>query len=470
MDRSSVKGFAGSPRTTAGHHCGIDTAITGERALLNHLYLMVSGQGLRSQLVRAGFAVGGLKLTAILLGIVSSAVLARGLGPDWFGRYAFVVSVVTVLAIPVDQGMRQLATREVAAYLHGNSWGLLGAFFRRADQWTIVLATAVSAILGLLAIPQATWTATDRWTLLAVGLLLPPLWGLCALRGAVLRGLGHVVNAQVPEFLVRPSLLLVTALGLQLIGLLNPFTALVAQCVAAAFALCAAAIAVRHYWPEGARRTAATYDASAWLNAWIPFTLISGAAVLNSQLGVLFLGITGNDVGTGAIAIAARGAQLVSVPLVIVNLVIAPQVTRAYRDSDQQRMRKLYLQSARVTLLLALPVATPLIFWGEHIISLLFGGRYAPHAAIPMAILAASQMFNVAMGSVGLFLTMSGHERDALHGQLIALAINLLLCASLVPFFGATGAAIAAAAGVLVWNVMLAVKLMQRLRLRPGFW
>jgi O-antigen/teichoic acid export membrane protein len=87
---------------------------------------------------------------------------------------------------------------------------------------------------------------------------------------------------------------------------------------------------------------------------------------------------------------------------------------------------------------------------------------------VPLAILAAGQLVNAAFGSVGLFLSMSGHERDTLLGQFIALTVNVLVAVVLIPPFGATGAAVAASLGLVTWNLVLAAKVVSRLHLRPS--
>ncbi|WP_018995113.1 polysaccharide biosynthesis C-terminal domain-containing protein [Thioalkalivibrio sp. ALJ2] len=88
-------------------------------------------------------------------------------------------------------------------------------------------------------------------------------------------------------------------------------------------------------------------------------------------------------------------------------------------------------------------------------------------ATWPLAILAFGQLVNVAFGSVGMFLTMSGYERETLMGHLVALAVNAATAVALIPLLGVIGAAIAVTIGLLTWNVVLAVKFVQRLQLRP---
>lgn len=79
------------------------------------------GQGLRAQLVR-GVLAGELLSLPLPLG--TSIFLARGMVPGGYGQYyMFVLSLMTMLALPVGRGIGQLVTREVAKYQHGEQWG-----------------------------------------------------------------------------------------------------------------------------------------------------------------------------------------------------------------------------------------------------------------------------------------------------------------------------------------------------------
>jgi O-antigen/teichoic acid export membrane protein len=149
-------------------------------------------------------------------------------------------------------------------------------------------------------------------------------------------------------------------------------------------------------------------------------------------------------------------------------MVIAPHVAQAYSKGNHGRLQRLSRQSARVVFAGALPVALSLIFLGGPIIGVLFGKNYVSDVKMPLAILAGGQLLNAFFGSVGLFLMMSGHEDDTFHGQAWALVVNLSLALFLIPRFGATGAACAAAAGLIIWNLVLAVKLFRRLGIRPA--
>lgn len=363
--------------------------------------------------------------------------------------------------------MRQLITREVASYYHSENWPLFRGLVRWAHKWVLLGFLLIGGILGALALYHAAWDVNDRWTLLLVGLALLPFLSLNALRGANLRGLGYVIYAQLPEFLVRPGFHLVIAAIFLGFGILNPATALMSQVVAAACAFLIGAYLLRQRKPQQLKTAEPAYRNTEWARAWVPFTLLMAASLLNNQIGILLLGWLGTDAQVAAMRVADRGAHLVALSLSIVNLVIAPHITRAYQEANKPRLQKLSRQSARAALVVSLPIAAPLIFLGAPIVGLVFGAEYVEIAVLPLAILAAAQLVNVVFGSVGMFLTMSGFERDTLLGQVAALALNVLAAIVLIPRFGAEGAACAAAIGLITWNTVLAIKFVQRLGLRP---
>lgn len=424
--------------------------------------------GLGAELVSGGLGVGGLRLLSLILNLALSILLARVLGPDGYGQYAFILSVVMVLSIPVNQGLGQLLTREVARQHHGREWGLIRGIVCWAHGWVGVGCGLLWLVMVPLAITLADWRSGGSWALVLVGLALLPLLGLNTVRQAVLRGLGYVVVAQLPDMLVRPGFHLLLASALLFAGILTPVTALGAAVVAAGLAFVAGTRLLAGRRPPEARLVPAAYRSREWARSWVPLTLLAGGTLLNNQVGILLLGWLGTDAQVGALRVADNGAQMVAASLMIINLVIAPHFIHAHRDGNQSRMQKLSRYSARAAFLGALAVAAPLLLFAAPVIEAVVGSAYVDLAAGPLAILLVGQLFNVAFGSVGLFLIMTGHERDSLIGQLVGLVVNVALALVLIPSLGAEGAAWASALGLVCWNVILAFMVWKRLKLRPG--
>jgi O-antigen/teichoic acid export membrane protein len=428
---------------------------------------MKQGQGLKAQLVRGVLGVGGLKLLSMPLTLGASVLLARELGPEGYGQYVFVLSLITMLALPVGPGIGQLITREVAKYQHSEQWALFRGVLRRSNQWVVLAATFFLFVVVSAACWYAKWDANDRWALLLIASLLVPLFGFNTIRSNTLQGLRHVVLAQLPDLLLRPAVHLVAAGILLFAGLLNPATALGAQIAGTGVAFLVGALFLKRKIPGKVRMSVPEYRTPEWGKAIMPFTLLAAVGTLNSQIGILVLGWLGQPEDVAALQIGMSGSALVVFFLALINLVISPHIIKAREEGDKVKLKMLSRYSARAALVGALPIGLPLIFIGDKIVHYFYGDEYINSAVLPLAILTAGQLFNVACGSVGQFLSMSGYEKDTLLGQVIALMASVALAVVLAPEFGAVGAASAVTAGLVIWNLVLAWLFKKRLGFMP---
>lgn len=429
---------------------------------------MKSGTNLRDQLVKSFMGVGAMYLLGIPVALLCAIILARALGPEAYGQYAFVMALLTLIGLPVAAGLPQLLTREVASCAHAGEWSLYRGVVRAAHLWVILVSLLV-LVLYAMAGPVAGWLpAEGKWALLGIAILLVPFQGLNAVRNGTIKGLGFPALAEMPTQIIQP-LSLLTAFGtLAVIGVLTAQHALWAQVFVGALTFVIASILFIRIRPQAARACQPTYQTSNWLFALLPFTLIGLLGTFSAQIGVVMLGLLGTDEGVAALQVADRGAQLVALSLTLVNMVISPHIVKTYRENNTHRLQKLSRQSARGAFLFALPIGLVLIVFGKPIIKVAFGADYAEIAYLPMLILVCGQLFNVAMGPVGLLLSMSGHEKMTLVGYVAALMATAISAYFLIPLFQQAGAAMAVTIGILVVNGLAGYSVMQHLKIRPG--
>ncbi len=417
---------------------------------------MGSSTSLRGQLVRGGAGSLTLKVASAGLGLLLAIVLARTLGPEGYGVYAFALSLVTLLAIPAQMGLPILLVREIARYQQRREWGLLRGILTRANQG----ALAISITLGLAAAGMAwgPWSDLDPLQLetFAWALALLPLIALGNLRGAALRGLRRIVPGLLPELALRPGLLLAAVGVAAIIGILTPPVAMALHVAAAAVAFIIGALLLLRSLPAQARRSRPEFDTRRWAYSLLPLSLLAGMQVINSQTGVVLLGLLRTPEDVGLYRVAVQGATLVTFMLTAINLVIAPHIAHLHASGDRRRLQKMITRSARLALLAALPTAAVFVFFGDKVLGAVLGAAYVP-AYVPLAILCVGQLFSAAMGPVVLILNMTGHERDSAKVVAATATVNVGLCASLIPGFAGLGAAIASAAALIVKSSLLAV-------------
>lgn len=407
--------------------------------------------------------VGVMKLISIPLGLLSSIILARTLGPEGFGQYTFIMALIPLITLPVSGGLPKLLTREVAIFSYSKNWALYQGGLRASHVWVLMVASALYIAYWIIKVKFNLIPTEGKWALLSIALLIVPFGGLAAVRTGTIKGLGLPAYAELPEQVIKPIVMLSFFGFLSWLGILDAKTAIWSQVGGASLIFLIASWMFFRVQPYEAKGVAADYQLKHWKGALLPFSLIALVNTFNAQIGITLLGFLSTDDQVAAMRVAERGGQLVVLSLTLVNMVIAPYIVRAHREGDKDLLQNLAKNSARGSFILALPIAVTLIFGGERLIRLAFGEDYSSISYWPIVIIALGQLVNVFFGSVGHFLSMSGYEKDTLKGQVSAVIVNMALCAFLVPLFGAIGAAIGIAVGLFSWNFLLFLMVRRRI-------
>jgi O-antigen/teichoic acid export membrane protein len=404
-----------------------------------------------------------LKVINSGLMLLISIVLARILGAKGYGAYAYAVSWVSLFAVLATAGLNGLLTRELARYCATEDWapmrGILGWSDRVALLATVVLAAAGAAILfaqhGL-----EPMVASCLWA----GLLLLPLMALMQLRSAACRGLGRVMDAQVPMMVVLPGCFLAGVLGASLSADLSPVDAVGLRAGAAVLGALVAVGLQRRSLPAAARAAEPEHRRRAWLRSAAPFLFVGTADMINQQVGVIMLGSMSGPEAAGIYDVARRIALLVGFVLLAVNMPLAPVVASLHARGELAQLQRVVVTSARLAAVGSCLIAGALIAFGPWLLHL-FGREFG--AGLPVLVtLCVAQILNAAAGSVGVVLNMTGHEHDTAKGLCVAAVGQVCFSAALIPTWGVLGAAIGEAASTVLWNVLLIVWVWRRLGIR----
>lgn len=417
---------------------------------------VASGKGVRAQLLRGGIWTLLIRSTSVLLALALSIVLARTMGAEGYGVYAYVLSLVTILAVPAQFGLPQLLVRETAKARVHQQWSLMVGVWRWGAKAATMFSIGLALIAATVAAVFSGLISDLQLATLAWALALVPLMVLGQLRDAALRGLHKIVKGQLSESIVRPAVLLVL-IGI-VINARMPLTAdraMALHALAAVIAFAAGAWLLNRSRPEQLKaRVTPEYRAAEWRQSVLPLALSGGMQLINKHADIIILGIFASAADVGVYRVVMQGALLVAFGLQSMNLVIAPEVAKLYSQNKIAELQKLVTLTARIIVLLTTPIVLLFVVFGEQILGFVYGAEYARgHTAL--AILAGGQVANAFFGSVGLLLNMTGHERDMARGVAVAAASNIVLNVLFIPLFGIEGAAFSTALTTLIWNVVL---------------
>jgi len=417
---------------------------------------LIKDKGLKGDLIRGGAGSIAIKLASTVLGLLTGVFVARALGPEHYGIYAYVMALVSLLSLPALFGLPSLIVRETAKAQAHEQWGLMRGLWRWSSTFTGGLAVFIAIVAFFAALLVAGRFSAEQLQTMFWGVLLVPLMTLGNLRGAALRGLHKVLQGQLPESVVRPVLFL------SLIGLLAwlkvDLTAPHAMAMNALASLFSFMLGAWLLWiarPEGLRqKPVSVVHGREWLKSALPLALTSALSMVNHHADIIMIGWFSSATDVGIYRVATSGAALVVFGLTTINMVVGPYYAKFHARKEKEQIQKLATNSARVVIAMTLPVVIAFLFFGEPLIGFIFGQEYLS-AYLSLAIISVGQLMNASFGSVGLLLVMTGHERETTKGVAVATLSNVVLNAVLIPIYGIEGAAFATAFTLLTWNVLL---------------
>jgi O-antigen/teichoic acid export membrane protein len=426
----------------------------------------IHGSAPVSRVARGGVTAFFVYAAGFGLTYCSQLVIARVVGVDTYGVYAYVFAWMVVLAYFSALGFDVGLLRFVPAYKAERAWPLLQGVIQYAQRRATLVGLSV-IFVGIWVVKAWSSSPELRSTFLA-GFALVPILALVRIRCSAVRAFGGVVSALVPDRVVRDGTL-IGILAIASLGLgwtLNAPFVMVATLISSALGLVCAGLAMRHCRPRAIDDILPVYDAAAWRRAAIPLVILGATEALMNRTGVILLGWITDTKSAGIYSLAFNIALVVTLPRIAVNTLFAPVISDLYARSDKETMQVLITRAASWTFCAGICIAAALFILAEPLLSW-FGAGY--EAGVPaLRVLLISQVMAASAGSQLYVMTMTGHERSAAVLLVCCAMVNAGASAVLVGMFGLTGAAIGTAVSLVVWNVAMALFLRRRLNLLPG--
>ena len=418
------------------------------------------------RLARSSITAFFVYCAGIGLTYCSQLIIARVVGIDTYGMYAYVFAWMTVLTYCSTLGFDVALLRFVPTYEAQRAWPLLQGVIQYAQRRVAFIGLAVIGVGSCVILPWAS-TPELRNTFL-VGFMVVPVLALVRLRCSVLRAFGGVVSALAPDRAVRDGMLiaLVSVAALVLGWRVDAPAVMLATLVSSAVALACTSVVMRRRRPAGLGAVMPTYDPPTWRRTAIPLVVLGATESLMNRTGVMLLGSIADTKSAGIYSLAFNIALVVTLPRIAVNTLFAPEISGLHARKETAMMQLLITKASSWTLGAGLCMAvglfllaTPLLGW--------FGTGY--EAGVPaLRILLVSQVIAAGAGSQLYVMTMTGHEQSAAVLLTCSAIVNAIASIFLISWFGFTGAAISTGTVLIIWNAAMGLFLWQKLNLFPG--
>lgn len=417
-----------------------------------------------------------VKIAAAAATLGLSVVLGRKIGATGTGIYYFAFTIVSVAAVVGRVGLDNVVTRLIAAACADGHWSRARSIHREGLLLTSLGATAVSLFMYagaplISSFVPSTPEAVDALRLMSLA-IVPTC--LAAMYSQSLQGMKRIPSAMAVRSLWTRVLTLVGMLFVSADqGAAGAAVALLAASVLTA------AIGAAHWRAEPLskwRGEGAPVRASELLGSGVPLLWVTLMNMTPTFVPTLLLGHWAGTGDLGVYSIAQRIAFLPGLLLIAVTSIVAPMFAGFYQRGDMASLERVARGAAALTSVVALPFIAVLVFFPGPLLSIV-GEEFRAGAAV-LAMLAVGQYINVATGSVGNVLMMTGKEKVIRNITVGAAAVNVVLCLLLIPAFGMLGAAVATAIAMGGQNLVAAAAVsrtlgistlpFQRYALRPS--
>ena len=418
--------------------------------------LLEGGGGLGSPLaVRAGLsALIGYSSYVLRFGV--QILLARLLGADGFGEYIYVLAWMNLAVLPALLEMDLSAFRFVGQYRGTEDWSRLRGYLRWSHA--VVLGAGCCVAVGGMGV---VWAFRED-----IGLSLVPLFVAAAflltpttlvrLEESIVSALERPVEAQVPNYLVRPVLFVLAILLASYGGFLTAANALWLNFLATVAAVAALYSLKKRATPPQVISSTPAYDGRLWRTTSAGLLWVSVANyVLSQQISVLVVGSYLGTTDGGLYAVASQVASLIALAGHAIGYVALPYISEFHEKGEVSRLESLVQWTILVNLVAGLAAWGGLAVLGHTILGW-FGEEFEAGTTVLMILAAQNLLIGSFLAVGGFVLTLTGHHNRAGVISVSSAIISLILIVVLTPLFGAAGTAVAGTLGACVKGFLVA--------------
>ena len=420
--------------------------------------------GVRQAIARGGawYAVAWLVTNAC--GALNTILLVRSMSHSQYGVFVMAASTMAIICAIASFGLSQ-ALVQLSPRAGGGAQAVI--------RYTLVVSAVIAAVVAVLTGIACLVLGADHYQALAVTLaVMIPIAVVAPFLASLV---GFLQSVQQPKrlakaLLVTPLILSATVVALCLMT--HPLATWIAAARTAATLVTIAFLLVVVHRAGGLKRPrrAPSRESGVSLGRVLALggSLLGGTltAILLAQLDVLFLGFARGRESAAFYGPASLIADNALTMAAIVGTFYLPTIATVLTRKDFRQAGDVYRWASRWTFVLVAPVVAVMLACPGSVLTVLFGADY-DRMATPVRILALGVLVNVLFGFNGITVDSLNKVKLIIGRQVIALVFNVAACAVLIPYFGATGAAIATSSSLLCLNVTASLLLSQQTGITP---
>jgi O-antigen/teichoic acid export membrane protein len=401
------------------------------------------------------------------LGYLALILVARSIGAEQYGIYAFLFSLVTVLGLISGFGLPHAGVRYFTQYKEEADFDRMKGFLDFGRLFILGSGLVVAAIASAVVIVFDIHPIRTSLTTMLFAFAAIPILGLTSFYIAAARAFFWPILTEAPVRIIRPLVLTIGVGGLVLIGY-HPTSrdAIIMAVVGTVIGLAILHCYVGQRLSKKINGALSRQEPHIWLGVSLPMLIPSAFAIILVELDVVFVGLFLGPETTAIYQAAARTSILVSFFFGSVISLGAPKIAALYASGRKPELQALSCSLTHWIFWPTLAVSIFLIVSGKWVL-FLFGGEFVSGYTI-LCVLIFSAIINAATGPVTILLTMTGHQNVCARVFSICTVIIIILHTTLIPIFGAIGAAFAVLSTIAISRMWLLLEVNSKLGIYPS--
>lgn len=371
-----------------------------------------------------------------------NALIARMITAEEMGAYFLLFSVISVGVLMASLGMQVATVRLVAQAMAKGLPGIARATVVMVLRIGIASAVLITVAIGVggdvfayhvFNVPEIAdvkwFAAVFTFNLVLLNLMAESFRGFHAFGLAAIFSNNTITNVSM-VVLLTASMFIYADADLKLV-LTNSVISSVLGVALAAFVM--------------RRRLAALGDATqvtvkSVLNVSLPLMMSGVTLFVLTQADLWIIGMFASSQDVAVYGAAIRMSQLIFMPLLIGNTMLAPFIAELYTQGESAKLENVIRSVSTISVAFALVMLTIFVVAGDSILALAFG-EYYRNAHLLLVIISAGQCVNVWCGPNVVTLINTGHQKSVMYVSLTFGALIVVGSVMVVESLGARGVA-----------------------------
>jgi len=352
-----------------------------------------------------------------------------------------------------DVGLSSAARRFIPEYTEHKSLDRLRGFLAGSRWLAFVIATGIGIVGALGVTLFEPWLDHFAVIPLYLACLTIPIYGLVQVQAGIAQSYDWPNLALMPFYIWRQLIITILVGFIWLLGASADAVAAMVVAVVTTWAVTIGQCALlnrrlKDKVPDGPK----VFEPKIWFATSLPIFVVEGFYLLLTYVDIIALEQfrSPHDV-----AVYYAGARLLAI-VAFVYFAIANATTHKFTEyhvsGDRQRLATFFSETIRWTFWPSLIACAAILAFGRPLLSL-FGADFDAGYGV-MFILAIGLLARAAVGPAERLLNMLGERRQCAFVYAAAFAINLALCAILIPHLGIEGAAVATSTALVAESIM----------------